>query len=284
VATVKRQSIRRLASYIVTTVAFYLFNSLLGVSEKLGEHAVVVWINDRIAETLGISSPSISKVVEFITAWGPPAVLAALCLSGWLFAFRAREKPLNHLPTGETMSDTETANLPTESNRSPTGGTGIVGARVAVTGSRIEGFTTGLNVADSTIDGTVVLRHQSGGAWLSTDGRFSALSNAALKEVAEKCAEDLRALDREFDNLCRSGEKAYEELSVWCNHEYMSRHADFAYNLTGEILRRAGNIEVEQMSPVLFGGMVISERRLSGMDPLRFASQFLDHVAARLPS
>jgi hypothetical protein len=87
VVTVTRQSMLKLLAGLSVTIAFRLLEGLFGISERLGEHAAVAWINDRIAEGLGISGPSITQVVEFTLAWGPPTGLAMICLSGWLFAF-----------------------------------------------------------------------------------------------------------------------------------------------------------------------------------------------------
>jgi hypothetical protein len=41
---------------------------------KIGEHAVLTWIDERIGERLGLSSPSTAAVIEFIVSWAFPAL------------------------------------------------------------------------------------------------------------------------------------------------------------------------------------------------------------------
>jgi len=44
------------------------------ISEMLGEHAVVGWINHQIAERYGIVDPSQEQVIDFIVSWVGPAL------------------------------------------------------------------------------------------------------------------------------------------------------------------------------------------------------------------
>ena len=74
---------RGTVAFLGGTITVQLIEVLLNVPERLGEHAVVAWINERIADKLGIGNPSITQVIEFASAWGPPAVIAAMGLSGW---------------------------------------------------------------------------------------------------------------------------------------------------------------------------------------------------------
>ena len=50
------------------------------IGYRLVADAIVGWINDRIAEALSITSPSVMNVLTFVWSWGPPLVLAALTL------------------------------------------------------------------------------------------------------------------------------------------------------------------------------------------------------------
>ena len=69
--------------------AGWIFFTLLGnwllkkVPAKLTENAVTSWIDDRIAEFFGLSAPQLATVVDFLWAWGLPAILAILGI--WLY-------------------------------------------------------------------------------------------------------------------------------------------------------------------------------------------------------
>lgn len=80
-------------AWLVTTGLFGLFENVAGIPASLGEHAALAWVNDQIAEYFGIHSPSISEVVRMVLEWAPAAMLALICVSGWIYAFRVRRQP-----------------------------------------------------------------------------------------------------------------------------------------------------------------------------------------------
>jgi hypothetical protein len=50
---------------------------------KLGENAVLGWIDDRIGEALGISAPTLATLADFVWDWGLPLVAVAAIL--WVY-------------------------------------------------------------------------------------------------------------------------------------------------------------------------------------------------------
>src|SRR5258708_68836 len=85
-----RKAIRNFVIYVVLVPAWDIVLRLLRIPERLGEDAVVHWLNERIAEKVGIVSPTVEQVSSFLVEWVPPAVLALVCLSGWLVYLRQR--------------------------------------------------------------------------------------------------------------------------------------------------------------------------------------------------
>ena len=166
---------------------------------------------------------------------------------------------------------------------SATAGIGIKGAGITVTGCRIEGFETGLEVENSTIKNTLILRHQRGGANFQTDGRFSTLSNSELKSKATDYAQALRELNSKFEKIIKNDSAQVLQILALRDQEY-DNNSECLANLSGEILKRTGNIEILHMSPIYYGGLIVCERQLNGADPINFVSYFLDHIVGNLPS
>lgn len=50
---------------------------------KLGENAVLGWIDDRIAEAFGITAPTLSALVDFVWDWGLPLFAVVAILWGY---------------------------------------------------------------------------------------------------------------------------------------------------------------------------------------------------------
>ena len=68
-------------------VAFALIFKWSGkLSFKLGENAVTSWIDDAVAKTLDIDSPSVAKIMSIISDWGAPlgAAVAVLLFYHWV--------------------------------------------------------------------------------------------------------------------------------------------------------------------------------------------------------
>jgi hypothetical protein len=79
---------------------------------KIGEHAVLTWIDERIGERLGLSSPSTAAVIEFIVSWAFPAAVVALILGAWWLR--------GHVEKGKAKAVASYAPIPDES-RGPEG-------------------------------------------------------------------------------------------------------------------------------------------------------------------
>jgi hypothetical protein len=77
---------RRFLAYAVLVPVMQFLMGLFHIPEILGEHAIVSWVDDKIAEKLGIAGPTLDQLVAVTVNWGPSAALAFLCLSGWLVA------------------------------------------------------------------------------------------------------------------------------------------------------------------------------------------------------
>jgi hypothetical protein len=77
------------------TVFVHGLAALLDIPKLLGEHAVVAWIDDQIAEKFDIRSPTTDQVVQFVVTWAPAGTFAALLfLAGWVgYALAHRKKP-----------------------------------------------------------------------------------------------------------------------------------------------------------------------------------------------
>lgn len=71
---------------------------------SLGVDAMTSWANGQIAEKLGISSPTLDQVITFLLRWAPAALLAVICVSGWiprLYRFSTRvpnAAPIGSIP------------------------------------------------------------------------------------------------------------------------------------------------------------------------------------------
>jgi hypothetical protein len=101
--TTGRRTILQSLIYVVLVPLVEGMMRLLHIPEILGEHAIVSWIDDQIAEELGFKSPTINQVVGFVVTWGPAALFAVLLLAaGWIVVTNAiakRAKP----PSGTTQ-------------------------------------------------------------------------------------------------------------------------------------------------------------------------------------
>ena len=95
----------RSIAYVVLVSVFQVILLALHIPEHLGEDAAAHWANEQIADRLGIASPTIEQVTSFILTWAPPALLALVCLSGWLFALRLHSR--QETPTPEPRLVTE---------------------------------------------------------------------------------------------------------------------------------------------------------------------------------
>jgi hypothetical protein len=62
---------------ILWAIGIYVFRKL---PSKLGENAVISWMDDRIGETLGVSSPTLDQIITFGWDYLLPAVFAFLIL------------------------------------------------------------------------------------------------------------------------------------------------------------------------------------------------------------
>ena len=92
--------LRRIAEYLGLTIFIRLVAEYFtNIAEKLGEHALIGWTNDKIAEVFHIRSPTIEELVSLGVQWAPSAILAAVCLSGWIYAFRLKTPPNKVAPT-----------------------------------------------------------------------------------------------------------------------------------------------------------------------------------------
>jgi hypothetical protein len=80
-------------AFLAATGAFGLAGTAAEIPAKLGEHAALAWVNDQIAEHFGFRSPSVTDLVRVALVWGPASVLAAICVSGWVYALRLRREP-----------------------------------------------------------------------------------------------------------------------------------------------------------------------------------------------
>jgi hypothetical protein len=69
----KRAAIKA-ATFLVLTILGRWAWVLAG---KLGEKAILDWLNAQIARAFHITSPSVEQVVRFAADWAPPAILAA---------------------------------------------------------------------------------------------------------------------------------------------------------------------------------------------------------------
>lgn len=66
-------------------------------TSRLVESAVEDWINSRIAEYFGFTSPTITTVLNFTIQWGLPFIIAALCIWGtWSFARHEQKQAKHH--------------------------------------------------------------------------------------------------------------------------------------------------------------------------------------------
>jgi len=69
---------------VFTLIGHYIWP----LSEKLGEHALLNWIDERIAESFGIVGPSTEQMTEFVVSWSIPGLLAACVLLMIYTAYR----------------------------------------------------------------------------------------------------------------------------------------------------------------------------------------------------
>lgn len=69
--------IRKIGLWVIVTLGGHY---LWPISEKLGEGAVVEWVNHWIAESVGIKSPSQDQLVDFVISWGVPGLAAVVFL------------------------------------------------------------------------------------------------------------------------------------------------------------------------------------------------------------
>jgi hypothetical protein len=115
----RRTIIWNFISYAVLVPIIHALTELLHIPQILGEHAIVSWVDDKIAETFGVAAPTLDQVIVVMVNWGPPAALALLCLSGWIVAlhvFTRRHVPLSVGQLPSTVqphqgSPTPTANI-----------------------------------------------------------------------------------------------------------------------------------------------------------------------------
>jgi hypothetical protein len=91
-----RGSILGLAYFALVALFQFL---LVRIPLILGTDAITSWVNGEIAEKLGISSPTLDQVITFLLRWAPAALLAFICVSGWIILFyRSRTKAPNVAP------------------------------------------------------------------------------------------------------------------------------------------------------------------------------------------
>ncbi len=146
----------------------------------------------------------------------------------------------------------------------------------------IEGFPTGIEGIHTTIDSATVRRHQFSGALLSKDGRFSKFTNTQLKEKAYEISASLLSLRTEYEKKCGPNSINIDKATSWVNTEFSKNYGEVTARLAGEILSRIEPVVVHKMSPISYGGNVVSTGKLDGMEPLQFASYFLEHIAEKL--
>jgi hypothetical protein len=164
------------------------------------------------------------------------------------------------------------------------GSTGIRYAGGSMQNVLIEGYQTGIDEIHAPVDGLTIRRHQFSGAMFTKDGRFKNLSNQDIMDLTRETARQLRSLNDEYEVRSGPNLSNLSDAVLWRNKEFEDRYRVMTAQLAGEVLSRIEPIQVNNMSPVSFGGGVIYTGKLDGMDPLRFASYFLDYIADRLPS
>jgi hypothetical protein len=146
----------------------------------------------------------------------------------------------------------------------------------------IEGFPTGIEGIHTTIDSATVRRHQFSGALFSKDGRFSRLTNTQLKEKSRQVSAKLLSLRTEYEKKCGPNFINIDNATSWVNTEFSNNYREVTAQLAGEIFSRIDPVVVDKMSPISYGGHVVSSGKLDGMEPLQFASYFLEHIAEKL--
>lgn len=111
-----RRTILKSAIYVLLVPIVQALMWVLHIPEMLGEHALVAWIDDRIAEKFGIRNPTVDQVVRFAVTWGPAALFAVLLLTaGWIVVRDAVGKQRNQL----SPEDTENAAATPASSAEP---------------------------------------------------------------------------------------------------------------------------------------------------------------------
>jgi hypothetical protein len=107
-------AIRNFVVYLVLVPAWEILLRLFRIPERLGEDAIVHWLNEQIAEKLGIASPTVEQVSGFAVEWLPPAVLALICLSGWLLYLHGHWRLPHGAPLTARTSEQLLAALPND--------------------------------------------------------------------------------------------------------------------------------------------------------------------------
>ena len=135
--------------WVAEALGFLVLNVIFAkpatkLSAKLGENAVIGWLDDRLGETLGITAPTIQQVVEF----GLPALLAIAVLLAlhWIQTrFFPHASVATQLPRGDIRANI-ISQIPRQMYDQATTVRNALGLRVTIAWVLIVGCVVGLAI------------------------------------------------------------------------------------------------------------------------------------------